>query len=374
MADAKRQRWGWPLVAPFTATAASVSAHNLDATTDGCGWVTSAESTDAITKVGFLVGTRTGSGAITYTVGLESVSTSTGLPSGTYLQNGGNDCKTVITPATDSSWNNLWRTATLDYSYTPASIGEVFVPTVRYASGVSGTEYLSIATHENATALGHATFSRPYAVRLTGGTWASQSSMPIFALYTASACYGRPYQSTYSTAIPSTAGRRIGTYFTMPAGHGSTFQLRGFNCYAMISTAGGKTPKAGIWAASGGGTLQSIILDVDQCRTTGSARNFIEVPFSSLVTLDYGTAYYAGFEVVDATNAGITLYGTKYGSSDEIEAEPYGADWCLGTYDGSSWTNDTTVRPYLELVPADITVPSGGGAWPGLVIGNIGTY
>lgn len=369
MADAKRQRWGWPLVCPFTSTSPSASAHNLNTTTNGVAWITSAESTDDITKVGFLYGTRTTStsAAIAYTVGLESVSTSTGLPSGTYLQKFGVDCKTTFTPATNTSMNNLWQTLTLDQSYTPA-MGEDIAITIRYASGVTASEYSSIVSHDSSPSLGFGSFLNPYASRLTSGSWTNQSGMPIYALYTASTCYGRPYQSTYNTSTAATAGRRVAMAFTMPSGHGSTFQLRGFNAIALLSSSSGKAPKAGIWLASGGGTTQSKIVDVDIARTVGPPRNIIEVKFTSAVTLNYGTAYYAGFEVADATSSAITLYGTQYGSANEIAAEPFGADSCLATFDGSSWTTDNTVRPYLELLPIDITVPSGGSG--ALIIGG----
>lgn len=366
MADAKKQPWGWPRVALFTSTAPSASAHNLDTTTDGCAWIFATETTDPITHVGFLYGTRTGSGAITYTVGLESVSASTGLPSGTYLQSGGVDCKVTFTPSTTSSMNNLWQKLALDQAYTPAATGEVVALTVRYATGVTASEYSSIVTHDSSPSLEYASFSRPYASRLTSGTWANQSGMPIYAVYTSSTCYGRPYQSLYSTATSSTVGRRVAAAITLPTTHGDTFQLGGFTAVAQLATASGKAPKAGIWAASGG-SLQSAIVDVDQLRVAGgSARNLVEVTFTSAVTLNHGTQYYAGFEVNDAASAGITLWGTQYGSSGEIEAEPYGADFCLATFDGSNWTKDSTVRPYLKLHPIDLTVPSGGSG--GLII------
>lgn len=368
MADAQRFRWGWPVVALTSNTSPSASAHNLNGSTNGVAWVFNADDATPITALGYLYGSRTGTPP-TYVIGLESVSASTGFPSGTYVQNGGVDCKATFTPPADATINGLWRTVTLAASYTP-SAGEVLAITIRYSSGtVDGSNFSTIATHDAGPSLNFTVPSRPYALRLTTGSWAASVNMPIFGVYTASSCYGKIYQSLYSTATSATVGRRVAMAFTIPSSMCSTYKLMGFNCVAQLSSASGKAPKAGIWAASGGSLIQSVNVDVDQLRAVATARTLLEVRFTSQTALSAGSTYYAGFEVQDATNSAITLWGTQHASATELASEPGGSNFCLATYDGSNWSTDTTVRPYLELCPSDITAPSGGGSTGGFVIG-----
>jgi hypothetical protein len=111
-------------------------------------------------------------------------------------------------------------------------------------------------------------------------------------------------------------------------------------------------------------------LDTDIIQTvTGNYRTY-EVLFdeATLSTLSHGTAYYLGLEVADATNGGVLLNGLSVNNASDLGNYPGSTSFCLSSYDGSSWTDDTLTRPFAEFIVDDWTVPSGTAG--GYVIGS----
>jgi hypothetical protein len=359
MAATNYQRIGWPFVAPFNASAPSANNHTVDANNDGVAWVFQARDANAITGLGFRYGARAGTPPA-YTIGLEGVSATTGNPDGTYKTNGGNDCKKAFTPPADATWDGIWKTQTLDYSYTPTA-GELLAITIR--SGTNDAVNYSTFTSDISDA-SHSALNRPYAARLTAGSWAKRVPLPTFGVYSASGAYGYVYQGQYTTSTASTVGHRAALKFTVPTNVTNTFTVRGFRAIAYFASTG-KTPVAGLWNA--GGVVQNVTIDTDQARDATAGRGTWDFTFdeSSLTALSPGTAYYIGLEVADAASGNFILYGNQYPTASEIAAETGGATWCLSTYNGSAWTDDTTVRPLVDLLVDDMTQASAGG---GLIV------
>ncbi len=129
-----------------------------------------------------------------------------------------------------------------------------------------------------------------------------------------------------------------------------------------IAAAAGKNPICGLWSA--GATLQTYTLDSDVVVSAayGSYRLY-DVLFdeSTLSTLSHGTAYYIGLEVADATNGGVFISGIGVNNASDMSAFAGSTSFCLSSYDGSSWTDDTLTRPFAELIIDDWTEPAGGG-------------
>jgi hypothetical protein len=355
----------------WTTGSPAFSNHVADASNDAIGVAIQARDAEAITHIGFRYGARTGTPPV-YVATLEGLSGATGFPDGTDVGGGSPTAKT-FTPPADATWDGTWQWIQLTNAYTP-SRGQMLCPTIRYSSGtIDGSNNGSFTTH--ATSLNQGTFFQfPKALRLTAGTWAGQAAFPILALRTASTRYLWPIESFYSTRSASTVGHRQAVKFTLPAGSGDTFKVRGARFLGSLSSAAAKTPVFGLWNA--GGVLQSIALDTEWSAFASTAYVVYEFLFdeASLSSLSFGTAYYLGLEVADAANGGVILNGIQLDSADDQDAYSGGASVGFATFDGSTWTDDATVRPFVELLLEDITEPAAGGGAvlaPGNVSGGI---
>lgn len=354
MADALQTRIlaTTPLVPDGTALAATNVS--CDANNDGVGWVFSSPTTDAITHVGFRYGARTGTPP-TYIIGLESPVVTTGLPDGTVL-GGGSPASATFTPPADTSWDGLWQWVALANSYTPTRDQKLAL-TIRYSSGTVDASNFSSFTR---TVSGAAS-NFPYALTLTAGTWAIFAFGSCFGIRTASGRFGPLWQSNYVTRSASTVGHRVAMKFNLPTGWGSTFKVAGVRMVASLANASGKAPILGLWNA--GGVVQNSTQDSEFFSAVTNTARPLELYFdeATLTALDFGTDYYIGLEVADATSAGVVITGIQLSEANDLLAYPGGTSVHLATYNGSAWTDDQTVRPMVELILADITEPAGGG-------------
>ncbi len=351
-------RWGLPVGTP------AFQNHTVSDSTSGISFIFQALNANPITHVGYRYGARTGTPP-TYVATLEGVSASTGNPDGTDV-GGGSPTAVTFTPPADTSIDGLWQWVALTNAYTPTR-GQLLCFTIRYSSGtVNGSNCSSFTTDVN-NVLSVVNF--PYSSRLTTGTWAGRSNAPAGGIRTASERYGMVIESLYTTRSASTVGHRRAIKFTLPSGAGSSFTIRGIRFMGSIAAAAGKNPICGLWSA--GATLQTYTLDSDVVvsAASGSYRLY-DVLFdeSTLSTLSHGTAYYIGLEVADATNGGVFISGIGVNNASDMSAFAGSTSFCLSSYDGSSWTDDTLTRPFAELIVDDWTVPSGSSG--GYVIGS----
>lgn len=349
--------FGWPTSSPGTAV------HNLSATTSGVGYYFQPKTTDAITHLGFRYGTRTGTPP-TYVIGIEGVSTSTGNPDATYKQSGGIDCKATFTPPASTAWDSTWQWVALAQSYVPTQ-GQDLIATIRYSSGtVDGTNFSSIA-NELSNGVSSGVVNDPYSLRLTAGSWAKRSSLPLFAYRTANNRRGIVYQGNYTTTTASTVGDRSAVKFVIPSGSCSTLTIKGLRLWGVLAGASGKEPILGIWDS--GGAVATKTLDTD-FSSNASSRFMREYLFTADATLTAGTTYYAGLEVGNSTSGSLGVAGIQLSEANDQLAYPFGTQWCLSTYSSGAWTDDQTVRPFLELILEDVTASASSGG--GVLIAN----
>jgi hypothetical protein len=353
-------------VNPFlNSTGFTFNNHTVDANNDGIAMVFQARGAEAITHLGFRVGARTGTPP-TYIIGLESVSATTGAPDGTIL-GGGSPASKTFTPPADATWDGTLQWLQLDNAYTP-SRGQVLAITVRYSSGtIDASNFISMTSH--VAGMGHSFMCFPNGQRLTAGTWSKQNSYPVFGVRTASTRYGNPVESFFSTASASTVGHRVALKFTLPAGTADTMKVKGAQFVGRLAAAAGKTPVFGLWDSSS--VIQNFTIDNDWSQFPATAGVFYSFLFdeASLTALTLGGTFYLGLEVADAVNGGAILNGIQLDSASDLDAYPGGSDFHYATYDGATWSDDTTVRPFVDLILDDITEPAGGG---GGIIGVIG--
>jgi hypothetical protein len=354
MTFANYTRFGQPLTLNPDTTP-SFSNHAIDASNEGVAWAFQAKSTEAITHIGFRYGARAATPP-TYIAGIEGLSTATGFPDGTY-KGGGSPASGTFTPPASTAWDGTWQWVALANSYTPSSIGEWLCSTIRYSSGtIDGTNNSSFSSQlTNAPK----TYF-PYALRNTAGTWAiSANAFPVFGIRTANLRYGYIVPNLYSTRTASTVGHRVAMKVNVSSGFGDTYKVIGIRFAGSIASAVGKNPLCKIWSASS--ALASATLDSDVIAISTAYRS-TEIIFDTSVALSFGTDYYFGFEVADATSGGVILYGTQFASADDKATDDGGNYFSLATYNGSTWTDDATVRPWMELILEDWTEPASSGS------------
>lgn len=338
----------------------SATNHTVDASNEGIAWVTQAGTTNAITKMGFRYGARTGTPP-TYIASLQSLNASTGAPSGTVL-GGGSPASQTFTPPADTSWDGEYKEITFANSYTPASREEVIALVIEYSSGTIDGSNCSSFTRGMGGISGNS--GLPYHLTNTSGTWTKLQTAPVFSLYTASEVIGAPVKGKWTGAVSGAAGRRIGMYFTLPSGLATSYVLRGFQARVDIGTSG-QTVIAGVWDS--GGTQQAITgaMDTDLF-SEQVTESLVKILFASPPTLSFGTKYYVGLE--SGGTSAINLIGIQLGSAADRAAYPLGTSRGGVSYNGSTWTEDDTVVPGLDLIIEDVTAPSGSGS--AIVIGG----
>ena len=359
MADALSQSLGnWY---GYRAAIAGATNFGIAASTSAWAAVFESEISVAITHLGFRYGARTGTPP-TYAIALEGVDTG-GLPDGTDV-GGGSPTSATFTPPASTAWNGTWQWVALTNSYTPTR-GQRLCATIRYSSGTIDASNTSSFTRELANTTG--TTSMPYMGTMTASVWTRQSAAHIFGYRTASGRYGQPGTGVYSTST-STSGNRKAIKFVLPSGHGSTFQVAGANL-VIGNLAAASSSIFGLW--NGAGTaLQSVTRDSDQSPivgTTGATRFLFTE--STLATLSYGTAYYIGLESV--SSSAVAVCGIQLDNAADRSAYPNGTNCCLSTWDGSTWTDDTTVVMQCDLILADSTIAADSARAAALIGGSL---
>lgn len=336
------------------------SNFTIDGTTDAIAFFFQAETTDPITGLWFKYGLRTGT-PVAHTFGLEGVDAS-GLPDTADI-GGGSPTAAAFTPPPDTSWDSVGQWITLTNAYTPSAIGQELYAVIRPTGTPDGANNSSFARSLSNFAAG---WQRPNTVGYNAGSPIKYNAPPAFAYRTSSKRFLYPFLNNYTTASSATAGHRVLCKFTAAAGWGSTYKIRSVSGHFGYSSTA-RNPKI-VLLDSGGSVLQSHTLDTDQMPTTNNAPQ--KVTFDgSLATLSYGTQYYIGVEV-GSSAAAVSMRGVTVGSADDRTAFPFGVNACLTTFDGSTYTDDTTVVPALEMELEDITEPAGGGGGGGLLVGG----
>ena len=338
--------------------------HVVDLNTEGVAWAFQSRAAEAITHVGFRYGARTGTPPV-YRISLQSLAAASGFPDTTVL-GGGTPASVLFTPPADTTWDGLWQWLALDNAYTPTR-GQILCLVIEYSSGTIDVSNNSSFTARASNILEFYGF--PYSLTNTSGTWTRLSTgIPVHGIRTATTRYGFPIEAFYNTRSASTVGHRQACVITLPAGWGDTHKIKGIEICASLSAAVGKNPVIGLWNAAG--VIQDITWDSEfsASATTGFRHYRIYFDEVTLTAINYGTKVYVGLEVADAANGGVILNGMQLDSTTDLLAFPGGASILFGTFDGSTWTEDNTVRPFARLILDDITEPAGSG---GPVSGNM---
>lgn len=337
----------------------------IDASGEKIAFVTQVRGVEPIEKIGVRYGARTGTPP-TYKIGLQGVD-ATGLPDGSFLNDGGGEASITFTPPADTTWDGIWKEFTLTDAYTPA-LGQYVAIVIEYSSGTIDASNRS-SFSETVTTLGDPGFQQsPYSLTHNGAAWSKTviagRQLP-FTLVTANTVFGRPIQDSPAPTNLTVDGHRQALKFTLPAGAADTFKI--LSSRMNLSVATGGTFKIGIWSASG--TIAETTIDSDYVSGSGSLR--VQEMFwdDAATALTAGTTYYVG---VERSGTNIGLHTQHIGVANNLKAHPGGSSFVFSSYDGSSWTDDTTLRPEVEITLDDITEPAGGGgaSFPNMLRGG----
>lgn len=361
----------WDLIGvgfPNTTTP-GFNSHTVDAANDGIALLVQLLDTTPVTHLLFRYGGFGAGVPPTFLVAFEAPA-STGNPDGT-PRGGGSPASATFTPPADTSIDGLMQEVALANAYTPAGRAEENYITIRYSSGTINGSNFSTFTTDITNVAASSLHMYPPGNRLTGGTWAKRTQPPyVCGWKTDDGNYhGFPIESYYNTRTASTVGHRQAVKFNLP-GTG-TFKLLGMEFAGSIAGATGKTPKFGLWNAAGT-LLQSFSLDSDTVSApTSSYRSYrIKCADATLATLSFGTDYYFGIEVVDATNGDVLINGITVGNANHQKAFPGGNTVCISNWTGAAWSDVTTARPWAKLMFDDISASGGSGG--GSIFGGSG--
>lgn len=333
----------------------------VDASNEGIFGAHYTATAVAITHVGFRYGARTGTPP-TFRVSLQSLDAN-GNPDGTVL-GGGSPASATFTPPADATWDGTWQKVALTNSYTPTR-GQIVALVIEYSSGTIDASNNSSFAY--ACSNGAISKAFPVGGNNVSGTWSNKNSrVPVISYYTAAGCYGFPMKSFSSTNYTSTTTPdEYALGFTLPAGWGDTFKLRGIGFW----TRGGTASSCEVILYDGTTALQTVTVDRDHVGATVGTADFF---FAAAETLTYGQTYRVAMRPLDATGNSCIINTINCETATEASAFDGGPAFFLSSRtDQGAWTDDLTRRPFIELILDDITEPSAGGVGAtGAVIGQ----
>jgi hypothetical protein len=337
------------------------SGNTINASGDKQFYAFRLDETATITTVGIRQNSRTnttGSSPAAYTgtvrIGIQGLSTTTGLNDGTWI--GGTNNYVDV-----SSW-------------TAANDGKFVTVTLNDATLSRGVPYCVVAectSHPGSGTLAIAsTFSTvvlnssfPYTfdetITTQQGKTANTGRFP-FLLRSASKSYGMPIENWATNAIETDGSPyEVGLGFTMPTGSGTAYTVDGG--FFQIASAGNLDFNFDMVLYEGTTALQTTTIDNAQLAAVGSTRRH-DLPFdvSTLSTLTPGTEYILALKATSITPVTVREF-TLATSGDKSAFGPFNFKYYSRTT--GAWTEDTTRLPLFGLSIDTITTTASGGGY-----------
>ncbi len=349
----------------------SLTNFTLDEATDQIEYIFQCEEAVAITKLAFLVGTRTGSNAtVTYEVSLQGVNTS-GRADGT-IKGAGNNAKATYDPADSAADDGTWQSKTLTASHT-CTRGEFLAEVIKPLTFVAANS-VSFTTHSVGMDDGFA-FPGAVTFNATGSVVTRVAAAPIFGYESATQVYGRPLKSisASNTQFSSDSSPdEYGLVFTIPAGWCDTVSLKGLT-WTGRTPAAAKSILVNLYDTTSSSDttdraeIATATIDSDAMQATASVKKskllFTNV---TLPTLTCGNTYRLTLAPQE-TGANISVTNFTVNANADLAAWPGG----IGFYETSrtdvtgTWTNTNTIRPLISPILEDMTEPVAVGSTTG---------
>lgn len=339
------------LVGALTGSPSLGTAATLTSAGHYMAWVFCAKEDMTISHVGFRAGTASGSPTIE--VRIETVDTSTGLPSGTLWATNTNG-----TTGTVSTNTNPLQALTASASITK---GQIFCVKIAYSSGTSQI----IQSVQSMAYPGNSVL--PYQIVNTGTPTRGQmnGSIALLALGSSTTTF---YHVPGSIPISAIAGGTFNN--TNSAKRGMRF-VPPMNCRA-IGIKWHNSSSSGdlnvVLYNDAGTELSNSSTAFDGDLNGAGANAASTVYFDNPVTLTAGTAYRIAIEPSSATNVNVGTMTLP--SSDYFSGTPAKDMAVYTSFSTSTWTDSTTQLPVMDLIIDQ--VDDGAGSGGGGVIGVIG--
>jgi hypothetical protein len=359
-----------PTDIPMLSSFAGPTSKILQQTGDYVALICQAEEAATITRVSGYVQSRTGAPGTTR-VGIQSVNTTTGLPTGTWL--GFVDLATNATnfPVTLPKEWTLTTNATL-------TRGQYYAIVVAAQSGTWGSGDQMQLYSVQGTGVGPSLAAFPYVhdvINGTTGTKTTTAILPCLGCGTSTTQYRIAHKpanigSWNSGSTPNQRGMK----FNLPASTVSSFQIAG------VRMAIGPTSSASTWdlnlTDASNTILQSRSFTNQEAFNTASL--FIRDYYfstSTLATLSPNTDYRIAIQATNAT-LGCATYIELTSDTACSNAFIPGGTYHLTTRTGTgAWTDTTTAWMPMQLIIDDLTVTGGSGGMvvhPGMAGGMRG--
>jgi len=304
--------------------------------------------------------------ASSYRIGLQGINAS-GNPDGTWLT-GGTAYVDFTPPAAASADDGKWLWKTLAASASVTVGDRIAVVLERTAATDASNKITAVSQFGN----GAMRVAFPVSQTHNGTAWTKISSNgPLMGIASSTTCWGFPLEVTStSNAFGNTA--EVGMLFTIPTNFCSTFKLASVNAAIRTDPSGGARDIYATLYSTPTGTptivAQTAALDVDIESNAASDNRLFEFVFTTQPTLNAGTEYAIGISTTTATNSNIYTWATN--AVGDWDAWSGGQQFSYATRtltsfppdtDTGSFTATTTKRPFIDLVFADLTAPTGGG-------------
>lgn len=347
-----------PSEIPMFASVAGPTQKTIQALNDYIAVITIAEEDAVIDRVTGYVDVRTGTSG-TVRVGIQSVSTATGLPSGTWLGYGDFASNGTNFPNFATKEWTLSTTATITRGQYYAIVIYAFSGTFDASNNI---RFYSI----RGTGLGPSNNAFPYMYDVINGVAGSKTTtalIPNLGCGTSTRQYkigtsGGTVSSWNSGASPDQRGMK----FKLPASSCTTFKVAG------VRMAVGPTNSASTWSLNLYDSASNVIQN--KTFTNSDAYNSASIVIrdyyfdeSTLTALSPNTDYRIAVEATSAT-LGCMTYIELNGAFDCSSAFiPDGTFHLTTRTDAGAWTDTTTGWFPMQLIIDDLTASgSGGGA------------
>lgn len=294
----------------------------------------------------------------TLRVGLQTVSTTTGLPTGTWVGGASNYVDVtswsasndgLFVSVTPSSSMSLTRGTVYAFCLEVTSAGTGSLSVTTTYGGLNISLGFGYTTTEASTAIGDKTDN-------TGQSpWCIRSSTKT---------YGWPIQDITNLAVSqATTPDEVAMGFTMPSGAGSTYKLAGVRMMYSVGVSVNQTFDMVLY--SGTTALQTATFNTAQMRGASAMRMFpLNFAQSTLSTLNTGQEYILSYKPTTSGGASINIPYITVPSSQDKNAFGELSQKYYSRTDGGSWTEDTTRLLVFELIFQDFTTASGISANP----------
>jgi hypothetical protein len=331
-----------------TSAPALAAGATLDSTTSkdlGFVFFNDTGASITITKVGLLQSALANSPG-TLRIGIQGVSATTGLNSGTWL--GATNSAYVDVTSYSSGNNDLFVEFALGESVTIAPGGIFCI----YAKPQSGSWDASNSVSYRYNITGTPTERNPYMIN-NGAKVAS--TLGVVYYKTSTNTYGFPIQTI--TTINSTSSSNPGEFglkFTMPTYKCTTFKVAGLR--VTVSITGTRATTINLYDTDGSTVIATGAIDTDNY-IAGAGTDTYLFTTNPLPTLNAGSIYRASIQPASTSSGSYYKLGVP-AAADMLALSPYTLAYCTRNGISGAWTDDTLTLPTIQLLVVDMTIPA----------------